>query len=374
MSKPGPRRLLALLVSMALVAAACGSSSNGPDGGDAREQPTQVSTVDPAQVTGAFSFAKVAESVESGSSFRADTFFTIDMGPGLALGSDTEPMATMETDGAVIHVVSDMGAMLADGPFAPPGLAEHRDELTMESYSDGQILLVKVPFAGVLHDLGLGFFPRALRELDDNWGLVRLSEVGGLAQAMGGTSNSGVIDPESVARLVAAIADPSEGETVTVRGVEATQVTGKVEFGELVAAQGMDPEEFVSSMTELFPVSNGAERQMVDDTLAGLLAAPTEVTVAYDDQFRLRVLETRMDLGDLLSQIAESAAQASGEELSPQDLSDLRSQLDLSMVTRIEVYDYDSPDIDLTMPDVSSAVDVTDVFDQLFAGGLGAGF
>ncbi len=397
------RRLLPLVAALLLLAAACGSSG---DSGATEQQPSEVSTVEsrPAapsgqgardgadsgpettsvpgaeagaasgQVKGVVNFAKLAESVDSGSPFRSDVFFSIEMGSGQTVGSADKPLTTTETDGAIVHTVTDMGAALAGVMGTIRGLEERRDEMTMETYTDGEILLVKVPFVNVLHDLHLGFYPRSLRELGDDWGLVRASELGGVAQAMGGSPGSGVIDPESVAHLVAAIDNPSEGESVTIRGVEATQVSGEVTFGDLITAQGMDPEEFVTGIADLMASPGPEERQTVDDMLKVILASDTEITVAYDDQSRLVLLETRFDLGDVITQVALASAQAAGEEMSRQDLRDLASQFDLTMVTRVEFYDYEDPGIVLTMPDASGAVDVTDVIGQLFAGGLGAGF
>ncbi len=361
------RKLLVLLAAVLTLAAACGDSSadvinTGSGVGDS------AGKVDDPQVAAApgdepsLSFARVADSLVSHTAYRFESFVEIDLGPLGSMGSTTEPVGTGEARDGVVHSVTHLGVMLASGPLAPPELLDRRDELVMETYIDGTIMLVRAPFVAVMQDAGLGFFPRSVREMGDGWGLVRLDEVGGLSALNGGGPEMELLQPERLARLVAALRSPSGERSITLRGEEVTEVTGRLTMGELMDARGMDREELLNAMGSLPQGLGPGSADAVREVVTRLMQTPVNVTIAHDEQSRLRLLEVRLDLGRFMSDLmSEVGGDIGSGDSGPPDL-------EMVQVIRSEFFDYDSPDIEVEMPDTTDAVDITDSFDDLMAG------
>lgn len=358
------RPVVALLLVLCLVGAACGSGG----GGDAdADQSLEVVDPDPAEggerstgvavePTAAF-LAQVAQRSEAADRYRVTAHLTMRLVAGFdrfTINPD-RPVLTMEVADGAASGRFDLGAML-DSTIgqAPPAVRNSYFEaqqthgaFVMEMAGDESVSYLRAPFFGWMAEQAApGDDTLApLADLGDRWGRIDLTAIGvdlapsELGSLFGGTD---VGNPAEIRQLLVSVsddvadlgADVIDGDPV--HGLEAV-----VTIGDLIEAQGMSRDDLLALGD---PGGDPATRAIVE----GLFDTDVPLGVWVDGDGLLRRVEFELDLGDLIT----AAAQQTGEELPPGGIT-------FEMTMRLDFGDYGDPDIVVEMPDAAEAVDLT---------------
>lgn len=316
-------------------------------------------------------FAATPEYVGEVIDASEDTSYRYTMSMSMQFGGDgfDGEIATGAVDGEKMQMRMDMGAMLSQmsgelgegSDELPPGMS--LDDFVIEQVVDGEAVYMRAPFFGAMADEmeagggvsgGLGGgeeLLEAFASLGDGWGRIDISEMGDvlpgdLQQSLGGQSAS----PDVFLDMLRSTGDVEELGTDEIDGVEVRGLAAEIDFQDMLEAQGMD-----SSDVEASP----------DDELTGMMEAfqmPVEVWIDGDDQIR-RI--TFAFGGDSFAEMAEEMADESGEELPPDEVSEM---LDFEMGMTMDFTDYGDDSISIEAP--AESTDITDEFlavsDQIY--------
>jgi hypothetical protein len=353
-------RLLATLLAVLLVAAACG----GDDG-------TTVDAVGPdvaIEASPAF-LASVAERSEAASyRFELEMNMTMDLGFEAIVVDPDEPFVygaqaspeqlSMTLDlgvffEAMVDGMGDLGAGMGD--LLPSG-----DSMRIDMVVDGDTLWMRAPVFAELGQLdpSVGADPSIapFLTLGDQWGRIDLSELegqipaGDLAQLAG----TQAVAPEDMLALLDDVDLVTELGTDEVRGVEVTGLRAVTTIGALLEAQGQSVEDFQAQMGLGSGADPIAAREM-EQAMAAFLDSPTDVVVWVDRAGMLRRFEAEMDLGAMFEEMAG-------------DMGAMFSGLEFSVGYVMDVFDY-GQDVTVEVPNPENPVDLTSLFAALVSGG-----
>ena len=247
------------------------------------------------------------------------------------------PLMEGVQSGDAFDLRMDMGAMLDDSMLAELGEIDPSD-LVMEMKGDATVAYLRSPlFAHP--DVAAGLANPSLPQLGDGWLEIRTEEVVEMAgdllpedvmSQISGQQMTSVdqwFDLALMADLIEGTATPSE-----VRGVPTTHYEGTVTLRNLLAAEGLESFTAIAGLED-DPMMASVMEEMLD----------LEIMLGFDvdDEGLLRSESMLFDMTAMLRNIAEE----SGETV-PEDL-------EFTMYTRIELFDF-SPDlIEIEFPDPS---------------------
>ena len=348
------------VAAAALVGGACADSADGPDvavGGDVGEF---AATSD--------YLAGVAEATD-GLAYRMSMDMTMSIavqGESIETGGT---FATGEIDGDRSSTTMDFGEMfgdLADQPGAGVPDAFLDGDLTMQMITDGTTGYVRAPYFAAMAEVSRGAGATAaelgplaeLSELSVQWGRIDLSAVSPSQAA--GAAGGQASDPRVFLDMAARGTDVRDLGTDTIDGLEVRGLGATVTYGDMLASQGVDAEEFADQMGSAGDmVGDDEAAEAFEHVMESMLAAEMPVEVWVDGDDRVRRIALVLDMTEIL---ADAAAEA-GE-----DMGDGGMSVDMVM----DFTDYGDESIEIEVP--TDAVDITDVYlDLIEGGGLGTG-
>jgi hypothetical protein len=350
-TRPRPRRRRlrrgaapALVLALVGGAAACAQES-----GDTVTQVDVEKEGDQSQFSATAAYLSTVAEQSAAEPYRIEMDFAID-----AAGEhlDVDNMMTGEIDGEQASMHVDMSSFFDQIPGGSLGV--DADQMTMDMVTDGSVLYVKAPMFGALAEMagrgggagaGEDLGPLAdLAVVADQWGSIDPSALGddaSIGDVVGQAGAQGA-DPRQFLDLVSEATDPHELGDDVIKSERVQGLGATVTFGEMLAAQGRDVDEFVEQTTggEALP------QAMVDQLLQ--TEVPVEVWVDGDDHVRRVSLD--LDLGALLSSAGVDDA-----------------EMEFSYTLTMDFFDYRADDIAIEVPE--AAVDVTDAYGALLAAG-----
>ena len=354
-----PFRLLAGVLAVVLVTAACGGDSG-----------TTAEAVGPdvaIEASPAF-LASVADRSEAASyRFELDMDMTMDLGfQAIVIDPDepfmygeqasTEQLAmTIDLGTFFDAMVESMGDLGGDmGDLLPDG-----DTMRSDLVVDGDTLWMRAPVFAELGQLdpSVAADPMAapFLSLGDQWGRIDLGQLegkipaGDLAQLAG----TQTVAPSDMLALLDDVDQVTEIGTDEIRGVAVTGLRATTTFGALLEAQGQSLEDLQEQMGLGGDVDPITAREL-EGAPASFLDAPAAVTVWVARAGMLRRFESRTDLGALMSEMAG-------------DMGGLGLELDFSVGYSMDVFDYGQVDA-IDVPTPERPVDLTSLFGSLVSG------
>ena len=322
--------------------------------------------------------AAVADSIHGATRYRMAYYLTFWGGPDLHVaGNRVYPLATIDIDSDLKHVVVDFSALWAAYPDTPPGFEERADEMIFEAYTDGEVSFLRAPFAAPFDDLGLGnSLPAAFRELVDRWGVVRpdtSDDVLGVAGTILPGRPGGFLSVGGLDRLLSSAYEVKDDHRAFVQGELVNQAEGMLTFADLVEVTGPRFVKMLEEMSlrmaetlpgvtdQLSPRAQGEVVAALDQFDAELLRLPVRLTLAYDQETRLNLVEVYVDGTLPMRRLIRRAAIAAGGDPDALEAGSIVAKAEMKFDLRVELYDYDSSDIDVVLPEPVDAVDITDV-------------
>ncbi|MEO1060981.1 MAG: hypothetical protein AAFZ07_06160 [Actinomycetota bacterium] len=353
-------RYLTVLLSVVLVAAACG----GDDG-------TTVDAVGPdvaIEASPAF-LASVAERSDAASyrfeldmNMRMDLGFeAIDIDPDepFVYGAQASPeLLSMTLDlgvffEAMIEGMGDLGAGME--AFLPDG-----DSMRIDMVVDGETLWMRAPaFAEIAAlDPSIGADPTLapFLSLGEQWGRVDIGDLEGKVPAsdLAALAGTQAVAPEDMLSLLGDVEDVTELGTDEIRGVAVTGLRGVTTFGALLEAQGQSIEDFQEQMGMGAGMDPITAREM-EQAMSAFIDSPADFAVWVDRAGMLRRFEFDMDLGAMMAELAG-------------DLGPMMGGMEFSVGYVMDIFDY-GQDVGVEVPNPENPVDLTSLFASLLAGG-----
>ncbi|MGI9602464.1 MAG: hypothetical protein ACR2QE_11305 [Acidimicrobiales bacterium] len=279
-------------------------------------------------------------------SYRGEMFMSMSMGVegfSFDMGSDSDPLATMAFDGTESSMQMDLGVLFGDltdalassfGAEADLGdLGFDPADMRMDMVASDDAMYIHAPFFDMAGAGDVGApVEDWMTQAADGWISISLDEVTS-ADAFGDFADLAGLSSTAAADDFMALLDAiGEAELIgsdQSRGVDVERYRVSVSMDEIMALQGGDIDELVGPG--------------LDDLFADL-SYDFDVLVADDG--RVHAIEIFMD-EELFDGLG-----AGGDEI-PNDL-------DYRMSMRLELFDHGDADIDVVVP--FGAVDMTDAF------------
>ena len=187
-------------------------------------------------------------------------------GPGEQLDAEA-PLMTGEQDGDAYEFHMDMGEwmdemMSSAGPEAGGSPLAGLD-LTMDMAGDAHTLYLRAPmFAQLAEEIPSGSELGAIDDLaalGDQWGRIDVDELGGfsLSELQGSTGGFGGSDPRATLEMVAGADDVEDLGADEIDGTAVTGMGARLSLGEMLEAQGLDPEQYSNQFSAGLGVGPG---------------------------------------------------------------------------------------------------------------------
>jgi hypothetical protein len=328
-----------VLLTAATLGAACGDEG-GSDSSDG-ETPG-------FEATGAF-LASASER-SSGEPYRYTATVNLELE---VMGRDLGYVARLgegEIDGESYEQHLDMTEYY-EGFTAATGGAMPEIDLTVDMVGDAETLYFRAPAFAAPPGSEM---PADLAQLGDGWGRVDLAALGdaSLTEVQAQADPSPVVgDPRSILDMVSAAYDVTGLGEEEVGGEATNGLGATVAMTDLLAAQGLDPQEFADETAA--SARAGAEDPDFAEIVDRYLASSFPLEVWVNDEGLVR----RVSYTTSLAQYGGLDAQASAGIDS------------YAVTTTIDYADYGDETIDTSPPpEAESAVDVTDGYRELIGG------
>lgn len=277
--------------------------------------------------------------------------------PGERIDAEA-PLMTGEQDGASYEVHMDMGQwmdeMMSSLPPEAGGNPLAGLDMTMDMAGDEQTFYIRAPiFTQIIEEAPAGAavgYIEDLAALGDQWGRVDIGELGGfsLSEVQGSVGGPGGSDPRVILDLVAGADDTEDLGADEIDGTPVTGTSAQISLGEMLEAQGVDPEQFsnqISANLGVGPRTNVDPEELAERYLA--IEIPFEVWV--DEASYVRRVSYEMDL---LAMAGPGVDDGFGG-----------STTEFTMGTTMDFSDYGDESIAIDFP--SDAVDVTEAYRQM---------
>jgi hypothetical protein len=344
------------LILLGPVAAACGEGSGEDTGGD----DVVAGSVDFEATP---DFLAAASRRSGGEPYRIESSIAIHAeGPGQDVAVDATLM-TGEQDGESYEYHTDMSQWHDQLPSGSgTGFPESAD-LTQDMVSDGTTLYIRAPlYAAIVDQAGPGADVGPVGELaalGDDWGRVDLRSLADVSpvdvQSTAGAPAGG--DPRLLLDLVASADDVEELGGDAIDGEPVNGLGAPLTSGELLEAQGADPEEFVDYMA----ANLGGLQQTDTEDLAPAIEAVMSMQIPFevwvDGNGYVRRLSFEFDMVELMTSIG-------GDEAS-------RGIDTFTMGATVDYSDYGDHTIQIELPPegAADAPDMTEAYRRMLEAG-----
>jgi hypothetical protein len=354
-----------LVVAASASASACATRADedpllGAAAADETSDPGGTSETDAASGAGQATARALAQASErsTGEAHRLAVSMSMHASgsrPGEQLDIDA-PLMTGEEDGSSFEVHMDMGPLFDQmassmGPEASGSPVDDVD-LTMDMAGDEQTLYIRAPMYAQLAEAapaGTDLGPvEQLAALGDGWGRVDLAELGNfsLSEVQGSLGGPGGSDPRVILDLVAAADDAHEAEAQQIDGTTVPCTGAQLSMGEMLEAQGMDPEEYSNQIAASLGVGPGTNVDP-DELAERYLAIEIPFEVCVDDGGYVRRVSYEVDLLEMVGPGMDGGLGAGGPT-------------EFTMGTTIDYSDYGDESISIDFP--PDAADVTEAY------------
>jgi hypothetical protein len=275
-------------------------------------------------------------------------------GPGEQIDAEAVLM-TGEQNGDAYEFHMDMGPWMDEMMSSlPPSERPPVDlDLTMDMAGDAHTLYLRAPmFAEIAAEAppGTDLGPvEDLVALGDQWGRIDIDALGGLSLSeLQGTTGGlgGGSDPRAILDLVAGADDVEDLGADQIDGTPVTGMAARLSLGEMLEAQGVDPEEFSNQFSAGLGVGPGTNVDP-DELAQRYLAIEIPFEVWVDDAGYVRRVSYEMDLLEMVGPGLDEGLGAGGPT-------------EFTMGTTMDFSDYGDPSIAIDFP--TDAVDVTEAY------------
>ncbi|HEX6236278.1 MAG TPA: hypothetical protein VFZ68_03740 [Acidimicrobiales bacterium] len=335
-------RMIAVVAAVLLLGSGCSQSAD--------DDPLATGT--DSEATAGFLASAAERSAATASRFEVE-FSMVMRDPASGVDIDFGGQAGYgEQQGNRWSMVMDLASMMEEmvtqmGEPMPPELAGL--DMTVEMVTEPEATYMRAPGLAELSDMvtaegGPPNMYGPLAGIGDAWGRIDIATIGdryGMADLQSALGGAQIGDPSVFLDVVAGADQVRELGEDEVRGVAVRGLAADVSMGDVMAQQGIDPEEYLSALGGGLPPGNAAA---LDEFLTGTL--PMEVWVDGDGY--VRRLSFDLDLAELVSSLDLPSAP-------PGDL-------EMSFGTSIDFFDYGDESISVEPPE--EWVDVTDEFTQ----------
>jgi hypothetical protein len=369
--------LAAALVVAALASACATKADDDPllgaaadETGEANDAPATTdgdASGDTGTDTGAGAGEATARALAQASERSTDEAHRVEMsmsihaagsGPGEQLDAEA-PLMTGEQDGDAYEFHMDMGEWMDEmmssvGPEAGGNPLAGLD-MTMDMAGDAHTLYLRAPmFAQLAEQLPSGTDLGSIEDLaalGDQWGRIDIDELGGLSlsEVQGTIGGLGGSDPRAMLDLVAGADDVEELGADQIDGTPVTGMRARLSLGEMLEAQGIDPEEYSNQIGAGLGVGPGTNVDP-DELAERFLAIEIPFEAWVDDAGYVRRVSYEIDLLDMLGPGVDDQLGSGGPT-------------EFTMGSTMDFSDYGDDGIAIDVP--PDAVDVTEAYGEM---------